>query len=225
MTDAIRFYFDFISPYAWIAWTRIGAIAEAHGRALAPIPVLFAALLDAHGQLGPAEIPAKRRYVMRDAWRKARRLGLDIHPPPAHPFNPLTALRAVSLLDGEPQRRALDACFAAVWGGGGGLADAEAVARALSGAGFDGPALVARTRAPAIKAQLRAATAEAIAAGVFGVPTAIIDGELFWGTDSLDDIADHLAGRPGPPPELDRLWSSLPSAATRPGSKGRGGDP
>ncbi len=219
MAGAVRIYFDFISPYAWLGWIGASALAEAHGRPIEPAPVLFAGLLDAHGQLGPAEIPAKRRYVMRDAWRKARRMGIEMHVPPAHPFNPLTALRAVGLLEGEAQRRAIGACFRAVWGGGAGVHGPEAVARALSDAGFDGAALVAATRDPTVKARLRDQTAAAIAAGIFGVPSMVVDGELFWGTDSLDDLEDCLAGRPGPPANLDDLWRTLPAAAVRPGSR------
>lgn len=219
MADPIRFYFDFISPYAWIGWTGIGDLAARHGRALRPIPVLFAALLDAHGQLGPAEIPAKRRYVFRDVWRKARRLGLDVSPPPAHPFNPLAALRAVAQLEGEAQRTAIDACFAAVWGGGPGLADPETVAAVLTAAGLDGPALVAGGQDRTVKARIKQHTADAIAEGIFGVPSVVADGELFWGTDSLVDLEDHLAGAPGPPAALDRAWRDLKPAAVRPGSR------
>lgn len=223
MADGVRFYFDFISPYAWLAWARIGPLAARHDRPLIPVPVLFAGLLDAHGQLGPAEIPAKRRYVFRDVWRKARRLGLDVSPPPAHPFNPLAALRAVIQLEGEAQRAAIGACFEAVWGGGPGLAEPETVARVLDAAGFDGAGLVAGGRDPAVKARLKQNTVDAIADGIFGVPSMVVDGELFWGTDSLIDLDAHLDGAAGPPPGLDRAWLDLKPAAVRPGSRRREG--
>jgi 2-hydroxychromene-2-carboxylate isomerase len=67
--SAIRFCFDFISPYAYLAWTQVHALADRHGRAVEPVPVLFAALLDHHGTVGPAEVPAKRRYLMFDVVR------------------------------------------------------------------------------------------------------------------------------------------------------------
>lgn len=219
---AIHFYFDFISPYAWLGWQGLGEIAGRHGRDIEPNPILFAGLLDAHGQLGPAEIPAKRRYVFRDVWRKARRMGLSIEPPPAHPFNPLHALRAVAQLTGAQRRVAIDACFRAVWGGGGGVATPADVEQVLNAAGLDGPALIAGSRDPAIKARLRDNTDRAIAAGVFGVPSMIVDGELYWGTDSLVDVEAHLGGRsPGPPAAIERAWLDLPAAAVRPGSQRR----
>src|SRR4051794_39152535 len=94
----LAFYFDFISPYAFIAWTQVHAIAERNGATVVAIPVLFAGLLDAHGTKGPAETPAKRVYTFRDAYRKAPRAGLPpLRPPPSHPFNPLLALRVASL--------------------------------------------------------------------------------------------------------------------------------
>ena len=109
------------------------------------MPVLFAALLDAHGTKGPAEIPAKRVYTYRDAYRKAHRLGLPtLRPPPSHPFNPLLALRVASLpLARVDQRRLIDALFAATWTLGTGIEAPDAVAAAARAAGLDGDALVA----------------------------------------------------------------------------------
>ena len=94
----LLFYFDFISPYAFLAWTQIRGIAARCEREVEPVPVLFAGLLNAHDQKGPAEIPAKRRYLFKDIARKAHRLGVaSVAPPPAHPFNPLLPLRIASL--------------------------------------------------------------------------------------------------------------------------------
>src|SRR4051795_1024240 len=125
-SPTITFYFDFISPYAFIAWTQIHAIAERNGCDVDAVPVLFAGLLDAHGTKGPAEVPAKRVYTFRDAYRKAHRLGLPpIRPPPPPPFNPLLALRAAclpsTLLPGDAQRRLIDALYAATWTHGTGI--------------------------------------------------------------------------------------------------------
>src|SRR5687768_5710550 len=99
----LKFFFDYVSPYAYIGWTQIHRIAEAHARSVLPVPILFAGLLNAHGQKGPAEVSAKRLYVIKDAYRKAIRFGLPpLVPPPTHPFNPLLALR-VSCLQFEPE--------------------------------------------------------------------------------------------------------------------------
>ena len=112
----LRFFFDYVSPYAYIAWTRIHALAARFDREVEPTPILFAALLDAGGTLGPAEIPAKRAYVVKDVTRLARAHGVPCSPPPAHPFNPLFALRVSSLPMPASTRRALiDRLFMAVW--------------------------------------------------------------------------------------------------------------
>lgn len=217
----IRFLFDYISPYAYVAWHGAMTLAERHGRPLVPEPILFAAVLDAHGQLGPAEIPAKRRYVFRDALRKAHAAGLPLSPPPAHPFNPLTALRITHALDGAERQRAVTALFAATWGGGPGVDRPEAVVEVLDAAGFDGRALVERAREPERKAALRASTSAAVGEGVFGVPTLLVDGELFWGCDSLPHLDAFLAGRDPVPADLDARWRDLPVGAVRPGSARR----
>jgi len=178
--------------------------------------VVFGALLAAHGTLGPAEIPAKRRYVYRDAIRTALRLGVAFEPPPAHPFNPLLALRVSSLAIAPDQRRALiDALFAATWTGGGGIAGPAEVARAVQRAGLDGEALVAAAADAEVKAQLRNQTDEAIAAGAFGVPTIIASGELFWGFDSLANLEAFLRGEMAIDEAVTARWETLPAAITR----------
>src|SRR5262245_43625018 len=97
MPRSIRFFFDFISPYSYLAWTQLPQLAQRHSCTVQATPVLFAALLDAHGTKGPAEVPARRRYVMKDIARKAHAFGVPIDVPFAHPFNPLLALRIASL--------------------------------------------------------------------------------------------------------------------------------
>jgi 2-hydroxychromene-2-carboxylate isomerase len=211
----LTFCFDFISPYAFLAWTQVHAIAAKHGRDVEPLPVLFAALLDAHGTKGPAEIPAKRVYTFRDAYRKAHRLGLPpLRPPPSHPFNPLLALRVASApLEADPKRRLIDALYRATWVDGTGVETPEAVVAAATRAGLDGAALVRAAQEPEAKARLRASTDRALAAGVFGVPTVLADGEIFWGTDGLDYVDAFLRGEDPVPRDLS--WAERPSSASR----------
>jgi 2-hydroxychromene-2-carboxylate isomerase len=211
----IHFHFDYLSPYAYLAWTQIHALAARAGREVVPVPTLFAALL-AHGATkGPAEIPAKRVYVFKDALRSARLLGVPLEPPPSHPFNPLVALRASSIVEGDPQRRLVDALFRAAWGGEGGVEGEERVAALASSAGLDGGALVARCREPSVKERLRLQTDEAIAAGVFGVPTMRVDGEIFWGLDSFGHVERFLRGED--PLRADELarWRHVAASAVR----------
>jgi 2-hydroxychromene-2-carboxylate isomerase len=213
--EPVHFYFDFVSPYAFIAWTQVHAIAERNGRRVEPIPVLFAGLLDAHGTKGPAEIPAKRVYTFRDAYRKAHRLGLPaLRPPPSHPFNPLLGLRVASaVLDMDGKRRLIDALFEATWVHGTGIETPEAVAAAATRAGLDGEALVRDAQAPEAKQRLRAATEQAVAYGVFGVPTVLVGGEIFWGTDGLELVESFLRGED--PVPLDLAWAERPASAMR----------
>jgi 2-hydroxychromene-2-carboxylate isomerase len=207
----VRFFFDFISPYAYVAWTQIHRVVEAHGLQVEPVPVLFAALLNAHGTKGPAEVPAKRVYVFKDASRKAHAAGL----PPTHPFNPLLALRVTVAAPATERRRIIDALFAATWAGGGGIESPERVGAVLGGLGLDATALLAAAAAPAAKAALKANTDAALAAGVFGVPTALAGGELFWGVDSLPHLGELLAGRdPIAGMSLER-WKHIVPSATR----------
>ncbi len=215
----VTFYFDFISPYAFIGWSQLHAIVERTGVAVVAVPVLFAGLLDAHGTKGPAEIPAKRIYTFRDAYRKAHRLGLPaLRPPPSHPFNPLLALRVASLpLPAADRRRMIDALFAATWSLGTGVETPAQVSAAATVAGLDGEALVAAANAPAIKQQLRDATAQAVARGVFGVPTVVVGDDIFWGTDGLDHVETCLRGEDPVPRDL--AWAERSASAQRPGSR------
>jgi 2-hydroxychromene-2-carboxylate isomerase len=213
---ALRFYFDFVSPYAYVAWHQLPAIAARHAQAIEPVPVVFGAVLDAHGTKGPAEVPAKRRYLFKDVYRKARRAGLTLTVPPTHPFNPLRALRASSLaLPDDARRRLIDALFAAVWATGEGIEAPGAVARIAGSIGLDGEAIERAASEPDGKARLRAQTDEALAAGVFGVPTVAVDGELFWGIDALDLLDAYLAHREPVPPELVARWETLSASAVR----------
>ncbi len=221
MSDAgrrIRFTFDYLSSNAWLAWTQLPKLAGKYAVAVEPVPVLFAGLLEAHGQLGPAEIPAKRRWMTRNNLRKAALLDVPLRPPAHHPFNPLLALRVSSLPLDESRRSALiDALFRAVWVDALHVSEPAVVERVANAAGLDGAALVAEARAPDAKARLRRQTDEAIARGVFGVPSMEVAGELFWGYDDLPYLELFLAGRDPLDPKQAAGWAEppRPSAARR----------
>lgn len=213
----LRFYFDYLSPYAYLAWTQLPALATRHGRSIEPVPILLAALLGAHGQKGPAEIPSKRVYVFKDTTRSAHHLGVPFGPPPSHPFNPLLALRVSSMpMTPEQRTRLVDGLFAAVWGGSGpGVTDPEVVAGIARDAGLDGAALVAAAATEEAKSRLKAQTDAALAEGTFGVPTIIADGEIFWGLDAFPHLERRLSGED----PIDRLdlarYRDLPASASR----------
>lgn len=192
---AIRFYFDYISSNAYLAWTQLPALAARFGRSIDPVPVLFAGLLTAHGQLGPAEIPAKALWMGKNNCRKAALLGIPLNPPAFHPFNPLLALRVSSLaLDAAPRAALIGALFEAVWVQGLHVSEPDVVARVADELGLVGSTLVAEAARPELKARLRAQTNDAIGAGVFGVPSMLVGDELFWGYDDFPHLERFLAG-------------------------------
>jgi len=216
----ITFYFDFISPYAYLAWTQIHALAARHACEVVPRPILFAALLDANGQKGPAEIPSKRIYTFKDTVRSAARLGVPLAAPASHPFNPLLSLRVASAdVDAERRRMLIDALFVATWVRSVDVTDAKNVAEVVQGAGLDGQALVDWANSADAKERVKKTTAEALEAGVFGVPTVKVEGELFWGLDSLANLEQLLGGRDPLKGGSYGAWAKVVPSAIRPGGR------
>jgi 2-hydroxychromene-2-carboxylate isomerase len=214
----VRFYFDYISSNAYLAWLELPKLLAKYGADLEPVPVLFAGLLEAHGQLGPAEVPAKSYWMRKNNLRKAKLLGVPLNRPAYHPFNPLLALRASSLPTVEVKRTELiDGLFKAVWVRGMHVSEPGVVERVGNEAGLDGPRLVAEAQAPEAKTRLRAQTDEAISQGVFGVPSMGIGQELFWGYDDFRYLELFLAGKDPLDPDEIRKWegTTRPSAARR----------
>lgn len=200
-------YFDFISPFAYLHWPKVRALLTDRDVALRPI--VLAAVLAARGQKGPAEIPGKREFTYRHVLWQARAARVPLRFPPAHPFNPIAALRLCIAAGSTPA--AIDAIFDWIWARGeagdgidalGPVADALGVDRAVVGS-------------DAVKLALRAHTDAALAAGVFGVPTLAIGSQLFWG---LDAHGFALAALEDPAllddPEMQRV-ASLPIGASR----------
>lgn len=218
----LRYYFDFISPYAYLGWPQVEALADRRGLTLQPVPVLFAAMLDTHGHKGPAEIPPKRVYTFKHVSRLAHDLGVPLVPPPAHPFNPLLALRIASLpMPAKQQREVIGLLYHRTWGSGVGVTDAEAVATALNEAGHPGTQWVADTKNDEAKARVRAQTTEAIDRGVFGVPCMEVEGtgEVFWGQDAMGHLERFIEGNDPVPADLLQRWGGLPVGSSRRGSR------
>ena len=208
MNAPLDWYFDFISPFAYLQWRRL---RRDHPEiALNPKPLLFAALLNHHGQLGPAEIPLKRRHTYRMVQWQARELGIPLRSPPAHPFNPLPALRLC--LAAPDRRAAIDAIFAHLWERGlqgDGIESLAGVAQSLGIA--DPAAAIARDEG---KRELQANGEEAMALGVFGVPTLRVRDELFWGNDATDFALAYLADENALDAEMRRV-DAIPEAIQR----------
>lgn len=176
----LDWYFDFISPFAYMQWVRLRR--DHPDIALNPKPVLFAAILNHVGQLGPAEIPQKRRHTYRIVLWQARQAGIPLHFPPAHPFNPLPALRLC--LAAPDRHAAIDAIFTHLWEHGRQGDSLDTLAEVAASLGIEDPA--AAIASNAVKREVVANGEEAMALGVFGVPTLKVRDELFWGFDATD---------------------------------------
>ena len=209
MTRQADWYFDFVSPFAYLQFEAFDRFPD--DLAVSLKPVLFAGFLGHWEHKGPAEIPAKRRQTYRYCHWLAGTRGVPYKMPPRHPFNPLTVLRLAIALGAESEVVGL--IFRHIWAEGNDGQDPESLAALAVSLGVED--LEARVGDPAVKQQLRANTEEAIERGVFGVPTFAVGEELFWGEDSTGMMVDYLADpelfRSG---EFERL-DNLPAAAAR----------
>jgi 2-hydroxychromene-2-carboxylate isomerase len=187
----ITFYLDFISPYAYLAFEQLPEALKGLSYSVTYKPVLFAAMLKHHDNKGPAEVPAKRDWTYRHVLWSAQYLGVALEMPATHPFNPLGLLRLAVAADaqGHPNRYVCETLFRHVWVGGADAADALRLAALSTSLN---PARDVTD--DGVKADLKAHTDAAIAAGVFGVPAFEVDGRVFWGLDSLPMLRQYLEG-------------------------------
>ena len=203
MTTSVDWYFDFVSPYSYISFYRLPSLSAS----IVYKPVLFAGLLNHFGQKGPAEIPAKRKWTYRWCHWWARELGIPFRFPAVHPFNPLQHLRLALACDSRPA--AVKRIFDSIWMSGGNPSEGfPALCHEL---GVD----PARLGENDIKDALRKNTEEAAARGVFGVPSFVVDDEVFWGADSLDFLAAFLKDPAVVRNDEIRRIDTLPAGAAR----------
>lgn len=191
MPEFIDFYFDFSSPYGYLAAKRIDAIVDKHGRSVNWHPHLIGAVFSTTGSKPLLDIPLKGDYARRDLARTARRLGIPFNLPTPFPFLSVAAARAFYWLsDNDPgkARQLAEALYDRAFGEGGEIASAESVVEVAGRLGIDRQALTNALADPAVKNRLKKEVDAAITAGVFGSPYFIIDGEPFWGHDKLEEI-------------------------------------
>lgn len=196
MARTLEFYFDYGSPYSYLADTQVAAIAARTGATLVRKPMLLGGVFKATGNASPAQVAAKSRWMNDDMARWARRYGVPFAQNPHFPINTLTLMRgAVGLQMRRPAdfERYVAAVYHAMWVEPQNLGDAAVLAAALQRAGFDVEALLALVNDPEVKARLVANTEEAVARGVFGAPTVFVGSQMFFGQDRLDFVREALA--------------------------------
>lgn len=179
-------YFDFVSPFSYLQLRKVLGWRERLD--ITPVPILFGAVLRQIGQLGPAEIKGKREFTYRFVQWQAEREGIPLRFPRVHPFNPVPALR-LAIAAGTTWA-AIEAVFDHIWRHG---HDADAASLAPAGRHLGIADVAGATDAAEVKVQLRTNTDNAIAAGVYGVPTLRVGDEMFWGNDATPMIEDWLA--------------------------------
>jgi 2-hydroxychromene-2-carboxylate isomerase len=197
-------YFDFVSPFAYICLHRLKELPA--DLRVEFRPVLFAGILNHWGQKGPAELPTKRRYTYRVSHWTALKLGLPFRYPAAHPFNPLHHLRLAIACGSTPE--AIRTIFDDLWTTGANASDPARFAALSSKLGISEIGQEA-------KDALRRNTEDAVRRGVFGVPTFDVDGEHFWGADSVDYLKDFLSDPSVIRNQEVQRLDSLPVSASR----------
>ena len=185
MTKA-KWYFDFISPFAYLQFAQFPNLPT--NIEITPVPTVFGAILQHWGQLGPAEIPPKRRFVYRFFQWNADQLGIPFAMPPMHPFNPIPALRLCTAVGASIEHTR--AVFDLIYGKGIQPDSPEGIQ--LIGEALKIPNPESAMQDTLVKESLRSNTARATSDGVFGVPSFVIDGEVFWGGDSTEMMLDFL---------------------------------
>lgn len=187
----ITFHFDVISPYAYLAFEQLPQTLMGISHSVTYKPLLFGAVLQHFGQLGPAEIAPKRTWTYRQIQWLARQHATELQMPASHPFNPLGLLRLGIACGqgGTCNRYIAQTLLRHVWQGGQEAGDAQrlqSLTEQLQPARASDDA--------SVKAELKANTESAIAQGIFGVPTFEVDGQLFWGLDALPMLRAYLMG-------------------------------
>ena len=194
MPQPIEFFFDFSSPYGYLASRKIDALGARFGREVIWKPILLGAIFKLTGMAPLTTIPIKGEYVQRDFARFARLLDVSFKLPAVFPFSSIHAVRAFWWLEERDPKaahdlaqRLYDLAFS-----GNDIGSAQAVGSAAAELGIDSAALLAGIKMQEVKDRTRAENEAAIARGVFGAPYIVIDGEPFWGADRLDQAARWL---------------------------------
>ena len=213
----INFYFDFLSPFSYFAYLQIEGLAKDLNLKVNFKPVALGPLLN-HWQIkGPGEVQPKREFLLKQCLRYASRNKLEFTTPKTHPFNSLYALRlALHGVAGELQPKVIDTLWKAGWQKRIDMGEPEELLAALRENGLPADELYEKSFSREAKVELKNNIQEAITKGAFGVPSLVIDDELFWGNDSLTDLKNYIQGQDLlDRAKLDNLLASTPRAAAQ----------
>ena len=196
MTKTVEFFFDFGSPYTYLAYHQLPKIAAKHGATILWRPMLLGGVFQATGNHSPIEIPAKGLHSMVDLQRWATRFGVPLQMNPHFPINTLHLMRGAVAMQMQGEAEFLHyvaTIFSAMFEKPRNLNQPEEVAAVLTQAGIDPATFMGQINDPAVKEKLKANTAEAVARGAFGAPTFFVGDQMFWGQDRLDFVQQALA--------------------------------
>ena len=190
----VKMYFDYNSPYSYLASLQIEALCKKLGAELEWLPIVLGGIFQSN-EIEPAHTKVNRRkYMLEDLKDLAQFYGVPYKARTTFLFKPILSLRAtLAVAQGAQRAKAVHALYRGAWAEDRDLGESAVVEGLLDAAGFDGAALVTRAQEPAIKDELKALTDEAIAQGIFGAPTFVTaDGKKFWGHDRLFLLEHHL---------------------------------
>lgn len=189
MNSKIEFYFDFLSPYSYVAWTWV----REQNYNFEYIPVSIPSIVAHYETKGPAQIRPKRNYLFKDLLRFTKLNSIAFTTPKNLPFNALYALRlSLSSVAGAEQKRLIDVIYRTGWEKGLDIGDDSLLREILIQEKFSCDDLFSKMEAKEARVELKKNIERAINNDVFGVPTFIVNGELFWGNDSIKYLEMYL---------------------------------
>lgn len=207
------FYFDYLSPFSYFAWLKLASLQEELDLEISYKPVALGPVLN-HWQIkGPGEVTPKREFLLKQMLRYAKVNNIEFTTPKTHPFNSLYALRlSLESVAGKNQEQVIKTLWTAGWQKRIDMGEPDELIAALNEEGLPAQELYEKSFNREAKVDLKANIEEAIGHGVFGVPSFVVDGELFWGADSMEDLKKFLKNED----VLDReKWQSLLNSTPR----------
>jgi 2-hydroxychromene-2-carboxylate isomerase len=193
MPRRLEFFFDYTSPFSYLANSQLPALAKRTGAELVYRPMFLGGVMQATGNQPPATLPARGKSMQHDIRRWVRRYGIEFAFNPNFPIQTLSALRAaLAAQDAGVFPAYHEALFRAAWGQPKNLGDAAVLRDVIAKAGIDPEPLLAAAATEPLKERLKAGTAEAVARGAFGAPTFFVGEEMFFGNDRLDFVEEAL---------------------------------